>query len=70
MLLKCTEDVRELLKLVREKTVMSLEKGRMLILHLFTLGEQYILVQVINNIFKYQFFIKFNIYISDVSGNS
>ncbi|KAK9295730.1 hypothetical protein QLX08_010030 [Tetragonisca angustula] len=43
MLLKCTEDVRELLKLVREKTVMSLEEGRMLILHLFTLGEQYIL---------------------------
>ncbi|KOX76078.1 Condensin-2 complex subunit G2 [Melipona quadrifasciata] len=43
MLLKCTEDVRELLKLVREKSVMSLEEGRMLILHLFTLGEQYIL---------------------------
>nr|XP_033199857.1 uncharacterized protein LOC117162115 [Bombus vancouverensis nearcticus] len=42
-LLKCTEDVQELLKLVREKTVMSLEEGRMLILHLFTLGEQYIL---------------------------
>lgn len=70
MLLKCTEDVRELLKLVREKTVMSLEEGRMLILHLFTLGEQYILVQVINNISKYQFFIKLNIYTSDVSGNS
>ncbi|KAG6803695.1 hypothetical protein HZU73_00958 [Apis mellifera caucasica] len=42
-LLKCAEDVQELLKLVREKTVMSLEEGRMLILHLFTLGEQYIL---------------------------
>lgn len=45
-LLKC-EDVQELLKLVREKTVMSLEEGRLLILHLFTLGEQYILVRVI-----------------------
>ncbi|CAK9812038.1 Condensin-2 complex subunit G2 [Anthophora plagiata] len=43
VLLKCAEDVQELLKLVREKTVMSLEEGRMLILHLFTLGEQYIL---------------------------
>ncbi|XP_076231454.1 condensin-2 complex subunit G2 [Calliopsis andreniformis] len=41
-LLKC-EDVQELFKLVREKTVMSLEEGRLLILHLFTLGEQYIL---------------------------
>ncbi|XP_031848485.1 condensin-2 complex subunit G2 isoform X1 [Nomia melanderi] len=42
-LLKCTEDVQQLLKLVRENTVMSLEEGRLLILHLFTLGEQYIL---------------------------
>ncbi|OAD53598.1 Condensin-2 complex subunit G2 [Eufriesea mexicana] len=42
-LLKYTEDVQDLLKLVREKLVMSLEEGRMLILYLFTLGEQYIL---------------------------
>lgn len=64
--------MQELLKLVREKTVMSLEEGRMLILHLFTLGEQYILVQVINyaekviNINLYQT----NINIMDISGNS
>lgn len=64
--------MQELLKLVREKTVMSLEEGRMLILHLFTLGEQYILVQVINyaekviNISLYQT----NINIMDISGNS
>ncbi|XP_076762134.1 uncharacterized protein LOC143430048 [Xylocopa sonorina] len=43
VLLKCAEDVKVLHKLVREKTVMSLEEGRMLILYLFTLGEQYIL---------------------------
>ncbi|XP_043250642.1 uncharacterized protein LOC122396378 isoform X2 [Colletes gigas] len=42
-LLKRTEDVQELLKLVREKSVMSIEEGQMLFLHLFTLGEQYIL---------------------------
>lgn len=64
--------MQELLKLVREKTVMSLEEGRMLILHLFTLGEQYILVQVINyakkviNINLYQT----NINIIDISGSS
>lgn len=64
--------MQELLKLVREKTVMSLEEGRMLILHLFTLGEQYILVQVINyakkviNISLYQT----NINIIDISGSS
>nr|XP_034181112.1 condensin-2 complex subunit G2-like isoform X1 [Osmia lignaria] len=43
ILLKSTKDVQELLKLVRENTVMSFEEGRMLLLHLFTLGEQYIL---------------------------
>ncbi|CAL7939225.1 unnamed protein product [Xylocopa violacea] len=43
VLLKCAEDVKILLKLVREKTVMSFKEGRMLILYLFTLGEQYIL---------------------------
>ncbi|XP_076644582.1 condensin-2 complex subunit G2 [Halictus rubicundus] len=42
-LLKSTEDIQELLKLVRENTVMSLEEGRLLILYLFTLGEQFIL---------------------------
>ncbi|KZC07698.1 Condensin-2 complex subunit G2 [Dufourea novaeangliae] len=48
-LLKCTEDVQQLLKLVREKTVMSLDEGRMLILHLFKLGEPYIL-GIYNNV--------------------
>ncbi|XP_076294186.1 condensin-2 complex subunit G2 isoform X2 [Lasioglossum baleicum] len=42
-LLKSTEDIQELLKLVRENTVMSVEEGRLLILYLFTLGEQFIL---------------------------
>nr|XP_012141181.1 PREDICTED: condensin-2 complex subunit G2-like [Megachile rotundata] len=43
ILLKSVEHVQELLKLVREKTIMSLEEGRMLMLYLFTLGEEYIL---------------------------
>ncbi|XP_078039649.1 condensin-2 complex subunit G2 isoform X2 [Augochlora pura] len=42
-LLKSTEDIQKLLRLVRENTVMSFEAGRLLILYLFTLGEQYIL---------------------------
>ena len=64
--------MQELLKLVREKTVMSLEEGRMLILHLFTLGEQYILVQVINYAEKVIIISLYqtNINIMDISGNS
>ena len=41
-LLKC-KDAQKLLKLVREEAVMSVKEGRLLILHLFTLEEQYIL---------------------------
>ncbi|XP_053981260.1 condensin-2 complex subunit G2-like isoform X1 [Hylaeus volcanicus] len=42
-LLKSIEDVQELLKLVREKSVMTLEEGQKLMLYLLTLGEQHIL---------------------------
>ncbi|XP_017877369.1 condensin-2 complex subunit G2-like [Ceratina calcarata] len=42
-LLRCTENIEELLTLVREKTVMSLHEGQLLLLHLFTLGDGYIL---------------------------